>query len=80
MFKIGGSSICFPRYVNGGVIFVNDFLDSKGNLMSFNDFLIKYNINTNFLQYQNIIESIKLYLSKMTFRFEAHKEDNPVQP
>ena len=80
MFKIAGSTFCFPRYVNGGVFLVNDLLNNSGNLLSFNEFSAKYDINTNFLQYQNIIGSIRAFLNNITLIHQAQKEVNPVQP
>jgi hypothetical protein len=77
LFKIGGSIVCFSRCVNCSIILVNDFLDNKGYLLSFDDFLTKFDINTNtFLEYQNIVESIRRYLKSAVFKTPGSERGN----
>ena len=61
------------------LVLVNDLFNNSGNLLSFNEFSTKYDIDINFLQYQNI-GSIRAFFNDITFRHEAQKEVNPVQP
>jgi hypothetical protein len=59
---------------------VNDFLDNRGNLLSFDEFLTKFDINTNFSEYQNIIESNRRFLNQLSLRHLHQKEEMPIQP
>lgn len=45
----------------------------------FDEFLTKFDINTSFLQYQNIIEFVRRFLNQMSFRHLAQKEEMPIQ-
>ena len=46
------------------VVFIQDILDGNGNFLPFNKFKEKYNSNTNFLQYYQIISAIPTWLRR----------------
>lgn len=75
--KIGGKPIFDNRFVNKGILFINDFMNVSGRFLSFEEFTNLYGETTNFLQYNNIIFSLRGYLDKIRI---AHKAINSVFP
>jgi hypothetical protein len=55
---------------------VKDFLDKRGNLRSFDEFFTKFDINTKFLEYQNIKESIRRFFTSAVFKTPTSERGN----
>lgn len=55
-------------------------LSNCGRFYTFAEFQAQYQVNTNFLVYQNIIRSIKNYLRQFNFNIELLKEQNTMFP
>jgi len=64
-FKIGDNSLLFKNYLDRGIHFVGDFIDQTGNLYPFYIFMQKWNVRTNFVQYNSIHSSIKRVCDKV---------------
>lgn len=60
--KIGGSCFFYKAWFDKGVRFIMDLIDNQGNFFSFNQFLQRTLVTTNFIQYQGVIECIKKLL------------------
>lgn len=69
--RIGGKPIFDIRFVNNGILFINDFMNVNGRFLSFEEFTNSYGETTNFLQYNNIIFSLRDYLDNIRI---AHKQ------
>ena len=61
---IENKSLFWRSWLDKKVVFIQDILDGKGNFLLFNKFKEKYNINTNFLQYYQIISAIPTWLRR----------------
>ena len=66
--KIGGSSICKISWIAKKIVLIKDLLTENESFLSLQDFKIKYNVNTNFIEYEGLIKSIKKYLDKLIFQ------------
>ena len=53
-----GNPVYWKSWIDGGILCVHDLLNSKGNFLSFNEFQRKFKINTNFLQYFQLLSAI----------------------
>lgn len=79
-FKIGGRSCIFRQYYDKHIILVHDLLDENGNFLNYNDFRNIHEINTNFLQYNSIIRSIKQACRNLNITHTQTKLTTPVRP
>ena len=61
--KVGNKSIFYRHWFERGVQIIDDLLTETG-FISYNDFVVKFGIQNNFLQFQGIIRSIKTYIRK----------------
>ena len=61
---IGRKPIFYTNWYKNGVAFINDFVKSNGDFYSEIEFKNKYNIKTNFIQYNGLINAIKALLCK----------------
>ena len=61
---IGRKPIFFTNWYKNGVTFINDFVKNNGDFYSLIEFKNKYNIKTNFIQYNGLINAIKELLCK----------------
>jgi hypothetical protein len=80
MFKIGGNTFCYKKYMDRGVFFINDFFNNSGSIHTFQNFQEIFQVQTNFLQYQSIIQSIRHYLDSLSLSHKATNLKNPVRP
>lgn len=62
---VGGSSICYKRWLAAGVIFIGDLVNADGNLFSYQYALENLRLRTNFLEYNGMLEAIRNYLLKI---------------
>jgi len=58
LFKVAGRPFKYKNHLRKG-IFVNDFINDLGMFFTFAEFQKKFDVNTNFLQFEGIIRSIK---------------------
>jgi hypothetical protein len=80
MFKIAGRSFCDKKYLEKGIVFINDLMDRNGRFLTFEDFKNKYSVQTNFLQFNNIIHSLRSFLDSLNIVHKAVKLTEPIQP
>ena len=62
--KIDNSPVFYRRWYEKHVIFIKDLLNIDGKIMSFDEFLNKYRIQCNFLQFQGIKTAITNYMQQ----------------
>ena len=60
--KVGGSSICYRRWLAAGIMFIGDLTNHTGELLSYREFNAMYNINTNFLEFNGLVRSVKNFI------------------
>ena len=61
---IGGQTIYYDKWFKNGVRFINDLVKDNGEFFSYQEFLERSRVQTNFLQYVGTIQAIKAYIKK----------------
>ena len=61
---VGGNSFFYKSWLDKGLCYIRDLMDNEGNLLDFHTFTQSTSINTNFLQYQGVIECTKKLMRK----------------
>ena len=62
LLQIGNRPVNYQHWAQKGVLFINDLLDDGGGFLSLGEFLKRYPIKTNFLEYYGLITAAKLLL------------------
>ena len=78
--KVGGSSVCYNRWLAGGVIFIGDLFNEDGDFYSYRQFNNIYSIRTNFLEYNGLISATRNFLRKKEIQNIPPKTFGPVMP
>lgn len=58
----------------------NDLLDINGEIITFNTFRTNFSVNTNVLQFEGLIRSIKDYIFSFSFEPLLYRQDYPIRP
>ena len=66
--KVGGVTIWYKSWYDKGILLLNDLFDTDGNFFSLEKFQDTYSLQTNFLQYQGVINSVRNYLEELRFQ------------
>ena len=61
---VGGKCFFYKSWLDKGICYIRDLMDNECNFLEFNAFTQSTSINTNFLQYQGVIECIKKLMRK----------------
>ena len=61
---VEGKSFCYKSWLDKGLCYIRDLMDNEGNFLNFQAFTHSTSINTNFLQFQGVIECIKKFMRK----------------
>lgn len=77
--KIGDQHICLKAWFKKGVRYINDLVSENGFFYQQAEFTLKTGIQTNFLQYNGLIQSIKQYLKQVKIEI-THREPLPFIP
>ena len=77
LLTIGGKSFFFKSWFDKGICYFRDFIDDQGNFYNFNSFTNNTFINTNFLQYQGVIECLRKLKKSMNI---LHTIYGPIVP
>ena len=59
---VGGKPVFIKEWFDRNILSIKDLLISNGQLLSFQKFINKYDCNTNFLQFYQVISAIPKYL------------------
>ena len=62
--KIGGRTIQNREFINNNIYFIKQ-LKNESRFLSHREFILKYNINVNFLTYSSTISAVKKYLTNL---------------
>ena len=77
--QIGGTHIYYKSWFDNGIKYVNDLINEHGEFYEQTEFMQKTGIQTNFLQYNGLIKSIKMYLKNINIQI-THKQPCPFTP
>ena len=61
LIKIENSPVYYKRWYDKGICFIGDLVNSNGTFYTFDTFIQKFQVVTNFLEYYGIIDSIKSF-------------------
>ena len=61
LIRIESRPFFYRTWFNAGVEVVGNLLDKEGNFLSYNNFISKFNIKTNYLEYYKIISTVTQY-------------------
>lgn len=64
-------TIFYKHYFNNGIKIISDLFDEKGILYCYDSFLNVYNLNTNFLEFNSLITTVRCYLKKCNFDYNS---------
>ena len=59
---VGGKPIYISEWFNNNILFIQDLLNSNGQLMSYQEFKNKFACKTNFLQFYQVVSAIPKHL------------------
>ena len=77
---IGCNHIFYKSWYNKGICLVNDLIREDGSFYTFTELNSIYNVNSNFLNYNGIVKSIKVWISKLNIDSFKHKLTYPILP
>ena len=77
--QIGRTHIYYKSWFDNGIKYVNDLINEHGEFYEQTEFMQKTRIQTNFLQYNGLIKSIKMYLKNINIQI-THKQPCPFTP
>ena len=63
-FKVGHTTIKHKEWMEKGVYRIIDFIKHNGDFLTFQEFIQKYNIKTNFITFNGCVMAIKEYMLK----------------
>ena len=66
--KVNNCTLFYRHWYQKNIVFINDLLKEGNTFYSQDEFCEKYQIRTNFLEYEGVIRSIKLFLNKQNKR------------
>ena len=63
--KIDNKAFFYRRWYEKNIHFIKDILNDEGNLMDFNQFRDKYDLQINYMQYYGVRSAVELYIRKI---------------
>lgn len=63
--KIDNKNFFYRRWYEKNIHFIKDILNDEGNLMDFNQFRDKYDLQINYMQYYGVRSAVELYIRKI---------------
>ena len=80
IFRIAGNSVFYKYFYEGGILFVKDLLNENGYFHSFDSFMQKWNVRTNFLQFNSLLNCVNRILAANSIEEPLQNYENPLQP
>ena len=78
--KVGGNTVFYKTWSDNGIMFLDDILSMNGQMLSYEEFRLKYNFRTNFIQLYELINSVRQYINSFNFQEILGMTATPVQP
>lgn len=57
--------IIYTKYIEKNITMIHDLMDVHGNLLKYENFIARYDVDSNFLEYNSLISSVKSYQKKV---------------
>ena len=77
---IGKQTIFYQQWYNKGICYINGMFKENGEFYTELEFVHKYNIKTNFLQFNGLKVAIKVFAKKLKLDTIRNKLSNPMLP
>ena len=65
--KVGGNTVFYTTWSDNGIMCLSDLFSVNGQILSYEEFRLKYNFQTNFLEFYGLINSVRQYVSSFNF-------------
>ena len=75
--QVDNACLFYKSWYKKGLIVINYLLENDGTYLSFNSFMVKYNVKANFLQYFGICEAIRFGYN---MKNNIDKIEQPLRP
>ena len=62
--QIDKKSVFYQQYAANSIFYINDLLENNHSFYTYNSFITKFNINTNFLEFASLINAVKSFLNR----------------
>ena len=70
----------YKTWSDNGIMCLGDIFNMNGQILSYEEFSLKYNLQTNFLEFYGLIYSIRQYINSFNFQETLEMTATPVQP
>ena len=78
--KVGGNTVLYKTWSDNGIMCLGDIFSMNGQILSYEEFRLKYNFQTNFLGFYGLINSVRQYINSFNFQETLGMTATPVQP
>ena len=79
-FKMGNRSIIIKNMFEAGITVVNDLIKEDGTVLSYNEFVNKYDIDINFLEYNGLVLTVMQYRRRNNIPVIVENISMPIMP
>ena len=66
--KVGGNTVLYKTWSDNGIMCLSDIFSMNGQILSYEEFRLKYNFQTNFLEFYGLINSVRQYINSFNFQ------------
>ena len=78
--KVGGTSVCYKKWLAAGIVFLGDLTNQDGQLYSYRQATTVLNIRTNFLEYNGFVAAVRQYIEVKNIHFSFTRSYSPPIP
>ena len=78
--RIGNKTVYNKSCIENGIKYINDITKEDGNIYTYDELKITYNVSINFLQYSGPVWSVQDWKKTLNLQNIRNKEVNPVLP
>ena len=72
--------VLYKTWSDNGIMCLSDIFSMNGQILSYEEFRLKYNFQTNFLEFYGLINSVRQYINSFNFQETLGMTATPVQP
>ena len=66
--KVGGNTVFYKTWNDNGIMCLRDIFNVNGQILSYEEFRLKYNFQTNFLEFYGLINSVRQYINSFNYQ------------
>ena len=78
--KVGGKCIFYKKWFEKGIYFINDLIDTNGDLYSYDYIENILQVETNFIEAQGLLRAIWQLKNSLNFQNTTYKLVSPIKP